>query len=358
MLRQALGVGRALQPSRVLQASHRAIPSRAHARAFHASARASELRRRGGEEEMHSEDAFDLLEDEFEDDDTTTLGHHMIDELRDKLYYMRLIEHECPKLVAFRKPFVPPSPERPLIVRSIDYAGEGHPVTNKRAITVSVDELPLHSERAKHKVKLLAGTRWTPSPPKDAGVQGSAVWANGFIKISCEDFPDPAMNLKWIRDTLVRLCKEANNPDDQFQLSELPVDMRHVFAQRKKAKKGDHIRDRVFHKPTIYDFPAEWLKPEHRRPVQQIPEQFSAAADGIMSAARNADWDDNVLAQKMHPQWAGEVDGFEVPRTSRGKVDKAKLEEKLRNIDPALLDAYRASVSAPQKPAPKTEARP
>lgn len=99
MLRQALGVGRALQPSRVLQASHRAIPSGAHARAFHASARASELRRRGGEEEMHSEDAFDLLEDEFEDDDTTTLGHHMIDELRDKLYYMRLIEHECPKLV-------------------------------------------------------------------------------------------------------------------------------------------------------------------------------------------------------------------------------------------------------------------
>ena len=111
---------------------------------------------------------------------------------------------------AFRKPFVPPSPERPLIVRSIDYAGEEHPVTNKRAITVSVDELPLHSERAKHKVKLLAGTRWTPSPPKDAGVQGSAVWANGFIKISCEDFPDPAMNLKWASDTLDRLIVAAN----------------------------------------------------------------------------------------------------------------------------------------------------
>lgn len=301
---------------------------------------------------MHYDDAVDLLDDEFEDNDTTALGHMMIDELRDQLYYMRLIEHECPKLVAFRKPFVPPSPDKPLVVRSIDYAGEEHPATNKRIVTVAVDELPLHSERAKHKVKLLAGTRWTPSPPKDAGVAGSTVWANGFIKISCEDFPDPAMNLKWIRDRVVDLCKEANKADDEYKLSELPVDMRHVFAQRRKAKKGDHIRARVFHKPTIFDFPSEWLRPEHRKPMAQIPDQFWHSADDMLGAAKDVHWNADALEETMRPEWADGMEEPEISLTPSGEVDRVKLEEMLADLDPALLDAYRASMSAPQTSAP------
>jgi hypothetical protein len=39
------------------------------------------------------------LEDDFADDDTTTLGHMVLQEYRDILYHMRMIEHDMPKLV-------------------------------------------------------------------------------------------------------------------------------------------------------------------------------------------------------------------------------------------------------------------
>jgi small subunit ribosomal protein S35 len=97
-----------------------------------------------------------------------------------------------------------------LVVRSLDYAGEEHPVTAKRVIVVSVDQLPLRDAKAVHKIKLLAGPRWSPNPPANAGVSGLEIWQNGFIKISCEDFPKSAMNLKWASDALDRLIAEAN----------------------------------------------------------------------------------------------------------------------------------------------------
>jgi len=83
-------------------------------------------------------------------------------------------------------------------------------VTIKRVIVAALDELPLKNESAFHKFKLLAGPRWTPVPPADAGVGDLADWGNGFIKISCEDFPKPSMNLKWASDTLNKLIAEAN----------------------------------------------------------------------------------------------------------------------------------------------------
>lgn len=98
----------------------------------------------------------------------------------------------------------------PLIVRSLNYQGEPHPVTIKRVIVAALDELPLKGESALHKFKLLAGPRWTPVPPADAGVSDLADWGNGFIKISCENFPKPSMNLKWASDTLNKLISEAN----------------------------------------------------------------------------------------------------------------------------------------------------
>jgi small subunit ribosomal protein S35 len=111
---------------------------------------------------------------------------------------------------AYRKTFVPPTSQTPVIVRSLDYAGEEHPATVKRVVVVSVDQLTLRNSSAIHKIKLLAGPRWTPKAPADAGVSRLENNENGFIKISCEDFPKPAMNLKWASDTLDRLIAEAN----------------------------------------------------------------------------------------------------------------------------------------------------
>ena len=90
------------------------------------------------------------------------------------------------------------------------YQGESHPAAFKRIIVVPVDQLPLSGEQAIHKIKLLAGPRWTPNPPIDAGVGRDEEWKNGFIKISCEAFPKASMNLKWASDTLDKLVDEAN----------------------------------------------------------------------------------------------------------------------------------------------------
>jgi len=155
------------------------------------------------------------------------------------------------------------------------YQGESHPAVIKRVIVVPVDRLPLTGEEAIHKIKLLAGSRWTPNPPIDAGVSRNEEWGNGFIKISCESFPKPSMNLRWASDTLDKLVEVANvsifffiiyeyrrciqNTEDTF--SDMPIDMRHVYAKALKAKKGDHLRNRVLKRPSVKDFPKEWLPP-------------------------------------------------------------------------------------------------
>ena len=96
-------------------------------------------------------------------------------------------------------------------MRTISYGGEQHPATAKRVVVVPVSRLPLRSPEARHALKLLAGQRWSPSPPKDSGLSPSeSNDTDGYIKISCEDFPQPGMNLKWISDALDRLVGEAN----------------------------------------------------------------------------------------------------------------------------------------------------
>ena len=111
--------------------------------------------------------------------------------------------------LAYRKPFVP-SDAQPVIVRSMHYQGEPHPASVKRAIVVPVDKLPLKNEAAVHKFIVLAGPRWSPVPPTDAGVSGSDSWEQGYVKIACEDFPQASQNLKWTSDTLDGLLEEAN----------------------------------------------------------------------------------------------------------------------------------------------------
>ncbi|KAH7910880.1 mitochondrial ribosomal subunit protein-domain-containing protein, partial [Hygrophoropsis aurantiaca] len=204
--------------------------------------------------------SIDSFED-FQGDDIPAGGHTKFRQQRETMHYLRLIEHEMPKLVAFRKPFVPPDLSKtPLIIRSVDFAGEEHPLVAKRSVVVPVARLPLVDEAAIHKVKLLAGVRWSPEPPKDSGFCAADTDAakHGFVKISCEDFPKPAMNLKWISDTIDKLITEANNRS-QDSFAGLPVDTRHIEAKTRKEKKGNHVYGRGNTRPSIRDFPKEWL---------------------------------------------------------------------------------------------------
>ncbi|KAJ3491028.1 hypothetical protein NLI96_g967 [Meripilus lineatus] len=191
-------------------------------------------------------------------DDTTAAGHLMLQQQRRMLYYLRLIEHELPRLVAYRKPFVPPTSSTPVVVRSISYGGEEHPAALKRTIVAPVSKLPLKNDAAIHKFKLLAGVRWTPEPPKDSGIgPEESGREHGYIKISCEDFPRPAMNLKWASDALDRLVVESNNLKNSF--SDVPLDTRHLDARIRKEGKGEHARGRGNKRPSLKDFPKEWL---------------------------------------------------------------------------------------------------
>ncbi|KAH8835751.1 mitochondrial ribosomal subunit protein-domain-containing protein [Flagelloscypha sp. PMI_526] len=195
-------------------------------------------------------------EGEFDNDDTNTLGHHSYSDERQTLYYMRLIEHDLPKFVAFRKPFEPPTATTPLIIRSLYYGGEEHPVEKKRCVVVAVDDLPLDTDAAIHRLKLIAGPRWSIDPPKDGGVRMNTVTSHGYIKIACEDFPTPAMNFKWASDALDSLIKAANDPDNSI-LDKVPLDTRHVDSRNKKKKNGLHRH--TGKRPSIRHFPQEWL---------------------------------------------------------------------------------------------------
>jgi hypothetical protein len=50
-------------------------------------------------EPLTEEEFMDLLEQDIKGDDTTTLGHYLLQWEREHLRYLRLIEHEMPKLV-------------------------------------------------------------------------------------------------------------------------------------------------------------------------------------------------------------------------------------------------------------------
>lgn len=183
----------------------------------------------------------------------------------------------CITYSAYRKPFVLPDASSPLVIRSISYGGEPHPAAAKRTIVVPLARLPLANAQAIHKFKVLAGPRWTPDAPADSGLGSEESGAeHGYFKISCEDFPKGAMNLKWASDTIDRLLAAANVctflaqslhrsltvhivKDLKETFSDIPVDTRHIEAKTRKAKKGGHIIGRQLHKPTIRDFPKEWL---------------------------------------------------------------------------------------------------
>ena len=55
---------------------------------------------------VDDEDERDMPYEEMEDHGSTSLGHIYLEEQRQMLYYMRLIEHDIPKLVSEYYPFL------------------------------------------------------------------------------------------------------------------------------------------------------------------------------------------------------------------------------------------------------------
>lgn len=253
----------------LLPPCRRGLPSMMAVRNFHATTQVSMRKKTYKTSETDDEEILQ----HFQPDaglDVPVAGYLLHRQQRQTLYYMRLIEHEIPKLVAFRKPFVPPTAATPLVIRSVDFSGEQHPLTAKRSVVVPVAHLPLRNEVAFQRTKLLAGVRWTPEPPRDSGILVDEDAAkHGFIKISCEDFPRANMNLKWISDTLDKLVLEAN-AEGEAPYQRLPLDTRHLDSKVRKSKKGDHVRGRGGLRPSLKDFPAEWLPKREENVISSI----------------------------------------------------------------------------------------
>ncbi|KAI5475401.1 hypothetical protein MNV49_001469 [Pseudohyphozyma bogoriensis] len=165
----------------------------------------------------------------------TKLSILKLEERRIYLHYLRLEQLQFKDLVAFRKPFVPPTARECIKVRRQHYQGEAHPADRKASIQFSVSSLPLKTDAARHKFKLLAGPRWNSVTDE--------------VKISCELFPNPNMNEKWCSDVLDKMIKEAENTKDT--MADIPLDERPTLARLKKHKQAKMV--------TIADFPKEWL---------------------------------------------------------------------------------------------------
>ncbi|KZT52652.1 hypothetical protein CALCODRAFT_501991 [Calocera cornea HHB12733] len=187
---------------------------------------------------------------EFRGDDIPSHGHDIIADERQYIEYMRYIEIDGPELEKLREPFKPLS-HLPIRLRSIGYGGQIHPAQRKVALTCPVSSLPL-TPAARHKFKLVAGARWSPYPPTDAGITESehaTEGKEGWFKISCEQFPHQAQNAKWCSDKLDELVVESNNQPDYY--ADVPVDMRHIHVQEKKHPRHTHVRGN--------DFPLDWI---------------------------------------------------------------------------------------------------
>ena len=94
------------------------------------------------------------------------------------------------------------------------------PISAKRVLLTPVAGLPLADAEAIHRLKLLAGPRWSPGRPGademeyegNEGYNGGdeMIGREGWVKISEERFRNPKMNRKSASDMLERLVEAAN----------------------------------------------------------------------------------------------------------------------------------------------------
>ncbi|TIA69204.1 hypothetical protein E3P91_03720 [Wallemia ichthyophaga] len=186
-----------------------------------------------------------------------------IESKRRWLAYMRMEEFELPKLEKYKKEFVPPADDQVVKVRTLEYLNQKpHPASVKSVISVKIKDLPLTDGSCKHKAKLLAGPRW--SGPQSSILNGKLIEdIDGEVKISSENFPHRAQNVRWCSDKLQLLIKESN--DNSYNFDDIPLDTRHVIRRIRKSRRGGHKMENLAgaqqgRRPTKYDMPEEWIE--------------------------------------------------------------------------------------------------
>ncbi|OJJ97940.1 hypothetical protein ASPACDRAFT_62204 [Aspergillus aculeatus ATCC 16872] len=181
-------------------------------------------------------DEFGLVEDmddEFNDDDMTTMAYAELEEHREIREYARIAAWDMPSLSKLAKPFTLPPETHILRFRYTTYMGEEHPAQHKVVVELASKDLtPKHLTEAQRQTFLkLVGVRYNPD--------------TDIVRMSCEKFQHRAQNKRYLGDLIQSLLKEAKEGDS---FADVPLDLRH-------------------HKPkTRLRFPDEWaITPERRR---------------------------------------------------------------------------------------------
>lgn len=221
-------------------------------------------------------DEFALVEDaddDFHDDDITSMAHAELEVHREIREYARIAAWDMPLLSSFAKPFTLPPHTHILRFRYTTYMGESHPAENKVVVELSSKDLsPKYLSEAQRQTFLkLVGPRYNPD--------------TDIVRMSCEKFTTRAQNKRYLGDIINTLVKEAKEGD---AFKDVPLDLRH-------------------HKPkTRLQFPDSWKMTEERK--KQI-------------AARRAE------RKRQEMEKAGIVDG---------KVVVAEAAKVLPSLNPAL----------------------
>ncbi|KAI9849808.1 MAG: 37S ribosomal protein S24, mitochondrial [Sclerophora amabilis] len=170
-------------------------------------------------------------DDEFGEDDISSLAHGELEQHREIREYARIAAWEMPLLSKLAKPFEPPPSSHLLRFRSTTYLGETHPASKKIVLEFCTADLPNLTSIQREKLIKLAGPRYNP--------------ATDIVKMSCEMFESPAQNKRYLGDLVDTLMREAQDGADTF--ADVPFDFRHV--KRKPRPR----------------FPREWNMTEERR---------------------------------------------------------------------------------------------
>ncbi|KAL5689527.1 hypothetical protein EMGR_008746 [Emarellia grisea] len=181
------------------------------------------------------DDEFGLVEDaddDFHDDEITSMAHAEVELHREIREYARIAAWDMPLLSKLAKPFTLPPETHILRFRYTTYMGEQHPAESKVVVELaSKDLVPKYlSEKQRQTFLKLVGTRYNPD--------------TDIVRMSCEKFTTRAQNKRYLGDIVNTLIKEAKEGDS---FEDIPLDLRH-------------------HKPkTQLRFPEEWAMTEQRR---------------------------------------------------------------------------------------------
>lgn len=193
------------------------------------------------EDDMLIEDSED---EQFDEDDITSIGHAKFEEFREYREYARIAAWQMPLLSKLATPFQPPTAQEPLRFRYTSYMGEFHPAESKVVVEFCPKDLPLN-EAQQLKLRKLLGPRWNPE--------------TDIAKMSCEQFEHQAQNKRYLGDLVNKLIAAAKDPTDMFE--DVPLDTRHhTFKVKPK-------------------FPKEWRMTEERRKLLEATRQKALLLD-------------------------------------------------------------------------------